>query len=98
VKRTFEVVGTYSTLEASPNTAAATALHTSTSIPSQTPSSFGRPKPARPVFDPHFKKPLSFTKSRVLPWLPAIAEETPSVKRIKFEKLLSSSGDRSIYS
>ena len=86
MKRTIEVVGTYSTCEASPNTAAATARHTSTSIPSQTPASLGAPKPARPVLEPHISFPLSFTKSRVLPWLPAIAVETPRVKRRETNK------------
>ena len=67
MKRTFDVVGTNSTALASPKTAAATARHTSTSIPSHTPASFGLPKPARPVLEPHISFPLSLTISSVLP-------------------------------
>ena len=65
VKRCLADRGEYLTAEASPNTAAATARHISTSNPVQLPLSSGFEKPGRPWLTPHWMKPLARTSSRV---------------------------------
>src|SRR5688572_10996631 len=67
VKRCCAVSGTYLTLVGSLRTAAATALHTSTSRPVQAPWLSAWEKPARPVFTPQTSCPRLLIASRVLP-------------------------------
>jgi hypothetical protein len=57
VNRSFALNGVYLTLSASPKTAAATALHTSTSIPDQFPAASAFENPGRPCETPHLTKP-----------------------------------------
>src|SRR5690606_17625637 len=65
-KRSLAESGVYFTLVASPKTAAATALHRSTSRPDQLPAESCAPKPARfEPFTPHWTKPLAFTSESV---------------------------------
>ncbi len=52
VNLSLAVKGTYLTLEASPNTAAATERHPSTSIPVQLPAESGAENPVTPVVTP----------------------------------------------
>ena len=59
VKRVLPVVGTNLTALPSPKTAAATARHTATSKPPQTPFASARAKPARPVDTPHLSSPAA---------------------------------------
>ena len=61
--------GVYLTLVASPKTAAATALHTSTSIPDQFPAASAFENPGRPCETPHFTKPAFFVFSNVFDFL-----------------------------
>jgi len=65
VKRVLPVRFLYLSLLASPNTAAATARHTSTSKPFHTPLSSGAAKPTRPVLMPQIRWPRWRTSSRV---------------------------------
>ncbi len=65
VKRSLADSGVYLTLSALPKIAAATARHTSTSIPVQLPFSSGLEKPGSPWLTPHWTKPLRFTSSSV---------------------------------
>ena len=74
VKRVLPVRFLYLSLLASPNTAAATARHTSTSKPFHTPLSSGAAKPTRPVLIPQIKCPRLRTSSRV----PADANDAAS--------------------
>ena len=53
VNLSFALNGVYLTLSASPNTAAATALHTSTSIPVQFPDASAFENPGSPCETPH---------------------------------------------
>ena len=65
VKRVLPVVGTNSTADGSPRTAAATARQTPTSKPSHSPFASGDAKPTRPVVTPQFNLPRAFTSSIV---------------------------------
>ncbi|MNT00457.1 hypothetical protein D3C72_1348900 [compost metagenome] len=67
VKRSLALSWLNLTLLASPNTAAATARHTSASIPTILPCASGTEKPGRPSLTPHWTKPFFFTASRVAP-------------------------------
>ncbi len=67
VSRSFADSGVNLTCPASPNTAAATARHTSTSMPAQLPLSSGLENPGSPLCTPHLRCPLAFTASRVSP-------------------------------
>ena len=58
VNLSFALSGVYLTLSASPSTAAATALHTSTSIPVQFPDASAFENPGRPCETPHLTKPF----------------------------------------
>ena len=58
--------GVYLTLLASPKTAAATALHTSTSTPVQLPEASALEKPGSPCETPHLTNPAFFVASTVL--------------------------------
>ena len=58
VNLSFALNGVYLTLSASPNTAAATALHTSTSIPVQFPDASALENPGRPCETPHLTNPF----------------------------------------
>ena len=69
VNLSFALNGVYLTLSASPNTAAATALHTSTSIPVQFPDASAFENPGSPCETPHFTKPAFFVLSKVLDFL-----------------------------
>jgi len=66
VNLSFALNGVYLTLSASPKTAAATALHTSTSIPDQFPAASAFEKPGRPCETPHFTKPAFCVFCKVL--------------------------------
>ena len=59
------VKGTYSTLDASPKIAAATALQKSISNPSNCPAELTTPNPVRLSLTPHFNTPRSMTVWRV---------------------------------
>jgi hypothetical protein len=69
VNLSFALNGVYLTLSASPNTAAATALHTSTSRPVQFPDASAFEKPGKPCETPHFTKPAFLVLSKVLDFL-----------------------------
>ena len=69
VNLSFALNGVYLTLSASPNTAAATALHTSTSIPVQLPDSSAFENPGSPCETPHFTKPAFLVFSKVFDFL-----------------------------
>src|SRR3954469_807881 len=58
-------VGVYLTLVASPSTAAAIALHMSTSMPDHSPLSFANEKPGSPKWTPHSRLPRALIASRV---------------------------------
>jgi hypothetical protein len=58
VKRSLAVNWLNFTFDASPNTAAATAWHTSTSMPVILPLLSGTPKPGNPSLTPHWIKPF----------------------------------------
>src|SRR5258708_32388666 len=67
VNRDCAVSGTYRVLVASPNMAAAVALHRSTSRPVHTPALSGIEKPTSPVLTPQITAPPAFTASNVGP-------------------------------
>src|SRR5258708_35720641 len=67
VNRDCAVSGTYRVLVASPNMAAAIALHRSTSRPVHTPALSGIEKPTSPVLTPQITAPRAFTASNVGP-------------------------------
>ena len=75
VNLSFALKGVYFTLLASPKTAAATALQTSTSIPVHFPLSSALEKPGRPCETPHFTKPCFFVASTVLAFFPPSPHE-----------------------
>src|SRR5580700_7708688 len=64
-KRCWAESGTYLALVASPSTAAATALHRSTSRPDHLPWLSGSEKPPRPTLTPQISWPRFLTTSRV---------------------------------
>jgi hypothetical protein len=61
VNLSFALKGKYLTLSASPSVAAATALHTSTSIPDQFPDASAFENPGSPCETPHLTKPAFFS-------------------------------------
>ena len=65
VNLSLALSGVYLTLLASPSTAAATALHTSTSTPVQFPAATAFENPGRPWDTPHLTKPLLWVFLRV---------------------------------
>ena len=76
VKRVLPVVGTNSTAVGSPSTAAATARHTATSKPCQTPSASGSANPGTPVVTPQLSVPRSCTSASVCADAPAAERPT----------------------
>ena len=78
VKRSLALSGVYFTFEASPNRAAATARHASTSIPFQLPLSSLTENPGNPVLTPHCTKPFFLTASKVAPAVALPAATTPA--------------------
>src|SRR6185436_15669352 len=70
VNRSLAVSGTNLTLFGSLKIAAASARQKSTSKPVQLPCASGKPKPARPVFEPQLRTPLAFTALSV--WADAV--------------------------
>ena len=91
VNLSFALNGVYLTLSASPSTAAATALHTSTSIPVQFPDASAFENPGSPCETPHFTKPAFLVLSKVLdyfepdpppPWPQATSNDDASTTKI----------------
>ena len=93
-KRCWADSGTYLALVASPNTAAATALHMSTSRPDHLPWLSGSENPPRPTLTPQITWPRFFTASRVEGvWAEAVAKaKAPSMAPATRRRLMTVMG------